>query len=440
VAAFLVEFFAWLMVAIVCLVLALAVWLWARSRGRGLLPPEHPTRVPWAGLEITVALILTRILLPPLLGFALTHYGFFSWLYGPGFGPSAPATTAEPDEIAVRIYELASDDPAVRDSARIQLMQWGRKSEPALRQKIADVELGGQARQLLHKIDANEAEYNLWLSVWIFPFDLLTVIVVFCVLGTTKPFQLGLSFNRPWENVGVACLCWLAVTPLVFGVNFLADLVFVAQPHPLQQLASEALSPMNGVLIGLSALVLAPIWEELVFRRIIQSWLAQRDWGGHVGMLLALLVAFAPVVGLLNDDVPIERAMLVSKLRPVLFVIFMFLCFLCLHWLLRGSKADRNVIGGIYATALLFGIVHSSWPTPIPLFFLGLGLGFLAYRTQSLIGPIVLHSLFNAVACISLLIPQLGPENSNGRAATSAVARPAPTATSTRVPGVSQLR
>jgi membrane protease YdiL (CAAX protease family) len=54
---------------------------------------------------------------------------------------------------------------------------------------------------------------------------------------------------------------------------------------------------------------------------------------------------------------------------------------------------------------LLFASFHAQvWPSPIPLFFLGLGLGWLSYRTQSLIGPIVAHALFNAVACIVLAL------------------------------------
>jgi membrane protease YdiL (CAAX protease family) len=35
----------------------------------------------------------------------------------------------------------------------------------------------------------------------------------------------------------------------------------------------------------------------------------------------------------------------------------------------------------------------------VPLFVLALGLGTLAARTRSLVGPIVLHSLFNAASC-----------------------------------------
>jgi len=58
----------------------------------------------------------------------------------------------------------------------------------------------------------------------------------------------------------------------------------------------------------------------------------------------------------------------------------------------------------LFGTAVLFACIHTSvWPTPVPLLVLGLGLGLLAQRTQSLVGPIVLHGLFNAISCVQLL-------------------------------------
>jgi membrane protease YdiL (CAAX protease family) len=47
------------------------------------------------------------------------------------------------------------------------------------------------------------------------------------------------------------------------------------------------------------------------------------------------------------------------------------------------------------------------WPSPIPLFVLGLGLGVLAEGTRSLVGPIVVHSAFNAVSCGYLALKHL---------------------------------
>jgi membrane protease YdiL (CAAX protease family) len=55
----------------------------------------------------------------------------------------------------------------------------------------------------------------------------------------------------------------------------------------------------------------------------------------------------------------------------------------------------------ILGSAALFALAHG-WPNAIPLLVFGAGVGWLAYRTQSLIGGIVCHALFNSVACIVL--------------------------------------
>ena len=55
-----------------------------------------------------------------------------------------------------------------------------------------------------------------------------------------------------------------------------------------------------------------------------------------------------------------------------------------LLWVTRA--AWRRHIRGVYVSAAFFALVHSAvWPTPIPLFFLGLGLGWLAVRTRGIL-------------------------------------------------------
>ncbi|HKB41983.1 MAG TPA: CPBP family intramembrane glutamic endopeptidase, partial [Gemmataceae bacterium] len=66
-------------------------------------------------------------------------------------------------------------------------------------------------------------------------------------------------------------------------------------------------------------------------------------------------------------------------------------------------KARTPFGPALYATSLFFAAMHSfAWPSPVPLFALALVLGWLAERTQSLVGPMVLHGLFNGVACVQL--------------------------------------
>ena len=66
--------------------------------------------------------------------------------------------------------------------------------------------------------------------------------------------------------------------------------------------------------------------------------------------------------------------------------------------------SSRTGVGPVvFGTALFFAAVHSNvWPTPVALFLLGLGLGWLAVWTRSLIAPVVVHSLFNGVSFLLL--------------------------------------
>ncbi len=382
------EFLGWLTVAVFCTVAGLTIWLWAKGSGHKLLPPRQFAAVPWTGLEIGTAFFLTKLLGPIVVSSCLIQLGFFTWLYG---------------------WEVPDRQGSI--------------------DKIAEAQIG------------------LWVTILIFPLQLATVFCLFRFASGTQIHELGLSIRRPRENLALACLCWLAITPLVFGVHYLAYLAYFwllgSKPvsHPLQQLAEGSPTLLDGILIGISALAVAPIWEELMFRRVLQSWLAQRDWGGHLGMGLAALIAVGTVVTSFNDSQTLTRELIVGKISPILFVLAIVPGYFYGDGLLRKWIPDRNTFRGIYATAMLFGMVHSfAWPTPIPLFVLGLGLGFLAYRTQTLFGPILLHSLFNAVACLALVFSHVLPDWPNGNDETSALTRSSPTAASTRVPGSWQLR
>jgi membrane protease YdiL (CAAX protease family) len=71
---------------------------------------------------------------------------------------------------------------------------------------------------------------------------------------------------------------------------------------------------------------------------------------------------------------------------------------LAVVWRLVHTGARRT--RAVYATAALFALMHPTWPNPVPLFALGLGLGWLALRTSGVLVPILVHSLFNAVSVV----------------------------------------
>jgi membrane protease YdiL (CAAX protease family) len=66
---------------------------------------------------------------------------------------------------------------------------------------------------------------------------------------------------------------------------------------------------------------------------------------------------------------------------------------------------SRQDARAILASAALFAAFHAHvWPSPVPLVVLAVGLGFLYVRTHSLVGPVVVHSMFNAVSAVYLLL------------------------------------
>jgi membrane protease YdiL (CAAX protease family) len=190
----------------------------------------------------------------------------------------------------------------------------------------------------------------------------------------------------------------LAVYGVYVGVLWLQALGFPGSPetHPLAVLKGH-LTPPEVVVLLLAVLVAAPALEELVARGVILRWCTQRYLGSHLAMLLSLGAA------LLLRGPGIKEAIqqpdylgLLRELLPAFFVLVM-------GWLYGIVLAySASPVGpAIFSSSLLFAIVHAfAWPSPVPLFVLALGLGWLAQRTQSLVGPILIHSVFNGVGCL----------------------------------------
>jgi membrane protease YdiL (CAAX protease family) len=208
---------------------------------------------------------------------------------------------------------------------------------------------------------------------------------------------------------------WLVLSPLVYAVSFAAIVVFawvVGQPpeeHPLIQMMQRG--PMSvGVLVIFvaQAILAAPIKEEMFFRGILQPWLATKAWGGEMAVWLAAAVGV--LIHTPSND-PL------SAVGPALFVVAV----LPVYWLLDRSDtsrwlpvqnpiARRRAVRAIVGTSLLFANFHANvWPTPVPLFVLSIGLGWLAYRTQSVVAPIVLHMFFNAIPFATLAFKAILP-------------------------------
>ena len=134
----------------------------------------------------------------------------------------------------------------------------------------------------------------------------------------------------------------LVLAPLLTLSSGLDQLV--PYRHPIIDFLSEHRDPLSLAMVFVSAVVVAPIAEEFFFRGVLQGWLQKRlpELGG---------------------------------------------------------------LGAIAIASLAFGLAHVgqglAW---IPLVFFGMAVGYLAKQTGSIVPGIIVHSLFNAVSVVLVLL------------------------------------
>jgi len=207
----------------------------------------------------------------------------------------------------------------------------------------------------------------------------------------------------PWteselaRQVALGVAAWVAVTPVVFAVHVLTtwaaeQIGSGTDEHPFSRLTS-GLSPAEQVLFGLIACYFTPLAEEVLFRGLFIGWTGGRWYRSWVILGLAAIPAVSAGIG---PD---------GKTGPIVFLGVLTVGLYAIQRLgsARPWFPARTVVS-VYATAALFALAHSRvWPSPVPLFVLGLALGYLATRTNRIAACVVLHGLFNAVSYVYVL-------------------------------------
>jgi membrane protease YdiL (CAAX protease family) len=148
---------------------------------------------------------------------------------------------------------------------------------------------------------------------------------------------------RPWPGaISSAVAGWLMVTPVVVATGWLL-VRLVGDPggsNPLLELVLGSKDPLALFLLGWTAVVLAPLFEETIFRGALLPVLAKR-WG---------------------------------------------------------------TAGGVVLSALLFAMAHISIGELAPLTVLGVGLALLRVSTGRLLPSVLMHALWNAITFLNLLV------------------------------------
>ncbi len=360
-------------VAAVAVPVGFIAWRIALRTGEPLLPRPKPWRVPWTGFEVFVAFFLANALVPLVLSSVLSQSGFYQRVYGQGFFPSADAP-----------------GPSFESQAAV---------------------LGGPAAATAVERKAEAAAVRvLWVGLLSLP------VQIGILLGGLRLLWPQTHLIPAWRSiparVALAAFAWVVLTPVVLIIHMAVNVIFTElgwapTEHPLSRLAGSR-PLLDQVLFFLQAAVAAPVVEEILFRGALLGWLVggrsrfdrtagasrrppadRRVWPVLViGVVMALAMS------------PDGFSLLTPTRGAVIFAAVLLLGWIGLRQLIR----KKRTLGAIYASAALFAVVHSEvWPTPLPLFVLGLGLGWLAVRTRGVLVPAIVHGLFNAVSVLFVL-------------------------------------
>ena len=226
--------------------------------------------------------------------------------------------------------------------------------------------------------------------------NVIVLIVLPCLLHLTSGTHcadLGLSGRRWWRHAAVGVMGMLITTPAVWLVQFAAIKIWQPRGHPLEKMLREQFSFGVGYLAVVSAVILAPMAEELLFRAIIQEWLikvlkrrALRRATVEPHVELSSINRFDSSAGIefWEEDeafAPPRRA-----LQPA-----------------ATSSNTWATSRAIVLTSLFFALLHApQWPAPIPIFVLSLVLGTVYVRTGSLIAPVIMHAAFNGLSTMAM--------------------------------------
>ena len=236
-------------------------------------------------------------------------------------------------------------------------------------------------------------------------------------LNRAGGYDLGLSLRRLKSGVVWGVLGSVCVVPLLFGLMVLIDWAYrwLNYQHPDEHELLHALGQTRDPLVVFplvaGAALVAPLFEELLFRAHLQTILrrmfaraasavfgvgngataysAPGEPGGPPPDSSFDAASTAPGVPVPPVQTPHPGPAAVVSYAPVD---------------LLGERAFPAWTGwaAIVVTSALFASVHAMWTWP-PIFILSLCLGYAYERTGNLWVPILIHAVFNGVSTLLFL-------------------------------------
>jgi membrane protease YdiL (CAAX protease family) len=243
------------------------------------------------------------------------------------------------------------------------------------------------------------------------------ILIPFLLILTCKarPRDFGFVAKNLPKQIVQGFLAYFLIAPIVIVVMLCSLLIWNKTNHPLEEAIKRDHTPGMLVVLVLAGVVLAPLAEELIFRGVLLGWLTRMVLGRPKKSTIDDFSGEPELSSLLEPDLTAEpgfaevldhdpdnpyappRAPIALQETTEVSVE------------MSGSKTFLLILSNVVISVVFAGLHASVWPTPVPIFFLSLGLGFLYQRTGSLVPSTALHMTFNGVSTLLMLLTLGGP-------------------------------
>jgi membrane protease YdiL (CAAX protease family) len=229
-------------------------------------------------------------------------------------------------------------------------------------------------------------------------------LISFRIGATWRDF--GLSCRDAGRDVKLGLVAFVMLAPPVYAIQGLLVSFWQESKHPLVEMFKEQPSSSFFAILFLSAAIVAPLFEEMVFRVLLQGFLekvfAHPSTNQHPppsAQLQPAALNDGAVVALpvSPDHNPYASPQTITFTAPHVEN--------SEHFEEAPEPSPGSAWLPIFISSAIFAALHyTHGPDWIPLFFLALGLGYLYQHTHRLLPSLVVHSLLNALSMWGLWV------------------------------------
>jgi membrane protease YdiL (CAAX protease family) len=219
---------------------------------------------------------------------------------------------------------------------------------------------------------------------------LAAVLIALLSRAEQQDFGLSADHGQVLRDIVLGAFGFMAATLPVLGVQYIVSML-VEYDHVVLDMLGAGATDQLWLVAVLSAVVVAPLTEEFLFRVLLQGWLERLALGRETG--LAAPADERSESEQQEDPFAAEP----DRMNPYAAGGAGFFN----RKALVREPVPARAVWPIWASATLFALMHlGQGAAPIPLLLLGAILGYLYRQTHRLVPCVVLHALFNLFSLV----------------------------------------